>query len=105
MDAQAWQRRGDDQQTSYLPDREERFAALLDVVEVACGSAPLVLDLAGGTGSLSRRLLARLPKVRSVVADVDPVLLELARRTFEGDDEVGLAWRGLGDALVVGRRG
>lgn len=71
-----------------MPDRELRFAAMLDVVEVACGAKPKVLDLAGGTGSITRRVLARFPQAESVLVDLDPALLALAARTFEGDARV-----------------
>jgi SAM-dependent methyltransferase len=85
MDWESWQQRWDLQQQAYLPDREERFAAMLDAVEAACGPAPRMLDLAGGTGSITRRLLARLPQATSVVLDVDAALLTIARGSL-GDD-------------------
>ncbi|HST81181.1 MAG TPA: class I SAM-dependent methyltransferase [Kineosporiaceae bacterium] len=85
MNWESWQQRWDRQQQAYLPDREERFAAMLDAVEAACGPAPRVLDLAGGTGSITRRLLARLPQATSVVLDVDAALLTIARGSL-GDD-------------------
>ncbi|MGB9376554.1 MAG: SAM-dependent methyltransferase, partial [Mycobacteriales bacterium] len=66
MDWEFWQQSWDAQQQAYLPDREERFVAMLDAVESACGDAPRVLDLAGGTGSITRRLLARSPRATSV---------------------------------------
>lgn len=52
-DWQAWQSSGDRQQEWYIPDREERFRAMLDTVEVLAGSEPKALDLACGTGSIS----------------------------------------------------
>src|SRR4051794_8762635 len=85
MDWESWQQRWDLQQQAYLPDREERFSAMLDAVEAACGPAPRVLDLAGGTGSITRRLLRRLPAATSVVLDVDAALLTIARGSL-GDD-------------------
>jgi len=115
MDFEHWQLRWDLQQESYMPDREARFAAMLDVLEAALpagvthggdahGSealesgtpaggalsrgAPRVLDLAGGTGSITRRVLARFPQATSVVVDVDPALLAIASGTFEGDRRV-----------------
>ncbi len=88
MDWTAWQQRWDAQQHAYLPDREERFTAVLDAVEAACGRAPRVLDLAGGTGSITRRVLARFPAATSVVLDVDAALLAIARGTFAGDPRV-----------------
>jgi SAM-dependent methyltransferase len=101
MDWESWQLSFDAQQETYLPDREERFAAMLDAVEAACGSTPRVLDLAGGTGSITRRLLARLPRATSVVLDVDAALLAIARGSFDADERVRIcpadlatpAWR------------
>ncbi len=88
MDWNGWQQRWDDQQQAYLPDREERFTAVLDAVEAACGTAPRVLDLAGGTGSITRRALVRFPAATSVVLDIDAALLTIARGTFDGDPRV-----------------
>ncbi len=61
---------------------------MLDAVEAACGSEPRLLDLAGGTGSITRRVLARFPAAPSVVLDIDAALLAIARGTFEGDPRV-----------------
>ena len=62
-----------------MPDREHRIAAMLDTVSAVAGSSgPRVLDLAGGTGSITLRALARFPTVESTVIDQDPVLLALA---------------------------
>ncbi len=85
MDFEQWQTRWDAQQSAYLPDREQRFDTMIDVVEAIAGRAPRVLDLAGGTGSISRRLLARLPAASSVILDVDPVLLTIASGSFAAD--------------------
>ncbi|MFG3257585.1 class I SAM-dependent methyltransferase [Streptomyces sp. NPDC048172] len=85
-DWQAWQRSWDRQQEWYMPDREERFRVMLDVVEAVAGPEPVVLDLACGTGSITGRLLERLPGARSTALDLDPVLLSIARGTFEGDE-------------------
>lgn len=83
--AAAWQESWDRQQRCYMPDREERFAAMIDVVEaVTAGRAPVVLDLAGGTGSISLRLLRRRPDARTTLLDVDPVLLAIARASVDG---------------------
>ncbi|GII65867.1 methyltransferase [Sphaerisporangium krabiense] len=76
--AQNWITRWDRQQEGYLPDREERFTALIDAVEAGAGrSDPLVLDLGCGPGSLSSRLLDRLPGATVVAIDADPLLLAL----------------------------
>lgn len=83
IDAAAWQRSWDQQQAAYLPDREERFAAMLDAVEAVTGPAPAILDLAGGTGSITLRALRRLPAATTTVLDVDPVLLAIARASLD----------------------
>lgn len=83
-DWQAWQNSWDRQQEWYLPDREERFRVMLDMVEALVGPEPRVLDLACGTGSISDRLLKRFPKAESVGVDLDPALLAIAEGYFEG---------------------
>jgi SAM-dependent methyltransferase len=95
--AETWQRSWDEQQQGYMPDREARLDALLDVVEAVGGSTPLVLDLACGTGSISRRLLKRFPGARSIAVDVDPALLTIARATFAGDHRVRVVRADLSD--------
>jgi ubiquinone/menaquinone biosynthesis C-methylase UbiE len=87
-DWQSWQRSWDVQQAAYMPDREERFTALLDTVEAAVGPKPRVLDLACGTGSISLRLLKRFPHATSVAVDLDPALLRIAEGTFDGEERV-----------------
>jgi SAM-dependent methyltransferase len=84
LDPVAWQESWDRQQEAYLPDREERFTALLDTVAAtADGPGPAVLDLAGGTGSISLRVLRRFPYATTTLLDVDPVLLTIARESLD----------------------
>ncbi|WP_049563201.1 class I SAM-dependent methyltransferase [Nonomuraea sp. SBT364] len=80
--ALAWLARWDRQQEGYLPDREERFTALIDAVEALDRPDPLVIDLGCGPGSLAARLLERLPKARVVAVDADPLLLGLGRAAY-----------------------
>lgn len=81
--AHEWITRWDRQQEGYLPDREERFTVLIDAVEAHVGRAdPLVLDLGCGPGSLSARLLDRLPRATVVAVDADPLLLALGRACY-----------------------
>ncbi|MDF5757901.1 class I SAM-dependent methyltransferase [Spongiactinospora sp. TRM90649] len=81
--AHDWIARWDLQQEGYLPDREERFTALVDAVEAAAGRPdPLVLDLGCGPGSLAVRLLSRLPRATVIALDVDPLLLSLGRSGY-----------------------
>jgi len=76
--APAWQESWDRQQEAYLPDREHRLTAVLDVVDaVTDDGVPRILDLAGGTGSISLRALARFPGAQVTLLDLDPVLLAI----------------------------
>jgi SAM-dependent methyltransferase len=87
--AQTWIARWDRQQEGYLPEREERFEALIDAVEAAAGRPdPLVLDLGCGPGSLGARILDRLPGATVVAVDTDPLLLALGQAGYS--DRPGL---------------
>jgi SAM-dependent methyltransferase len=79
LDWQEWLHRWDTQQTAYLPDRETRFRAMLEVLEVLMPANFVAVDLACGPGSLSQRLLAYFPAARCVAVDLDPVLLAIGR--------------------------
>ncbi|MEV6208955.1 class I SAM-dependent methyltransferase [Kitasatospora sp. NPDC051914] len=92
-----WQHSWDRQQEWYLPDREERFRVMLDLVEATAGPAPRVLDLACGTGSISERLLARFPAAVSTGVDVDPALLAIARGHFADEPRLTLVTADLND--------
>jgi SAM-dependent methyltransferase len=90
MDWQAWLDRWDAQQTRYVPEREDRFGVIADVVAAAAGEHPRVLDLGCGPGSLSLRLLDRLPGAEVLAVDADPVLLALGRHA--AGPRAGLTW-------------
>jgi SAM-dependent methyltransferase len=76
--AQRWLQRWDAQQEHNIPDREERFRVVIDVVRATVGTGPAdVVDLGCGPGSLSARLAAALPDVTVVGVDADPLLLGL----------------------------
>ncbi|MFI5753813.1 class I SAM-dependent methyltransferase [Streptomyces sp. NPDC051569] len=96
-DWHGWQESWDRQQEWYLPDREERFRVMLDMVEATVGPEPRVLDLACGTGSITDRLLRRLPGATSTGVDLDPALLAIARGYFAGDDRVSFVTADLKD--------
>ncbi|MEU8707180.1 class I SAM-dependent methyltransferase [Streptomyces sp. NPDC048565] len=102
-DWQSWQKSWDRQQEWYMPDREERFRVMLDMVEAVVGPEPRVLDLACGTGSITDRLLGRFPGASSTGVDLDPALLAIARGTFEGDDRVTFVTADLKDAAWTER--
>jgi trans-aconitate methyltransferase len=78
--ATRWLQRWDAQQERYVPDREERFRVVIDVVREVAGGGPAgVVDLGCGPGSLSKRLVEALPEVRVVGVDADPLLLGLGQ--------------------------
>ena len=78
--ALSWLDRWDRQQEQYLADREERFTVIGDVLEAARDRPDLlIVDLGGGPGSLSARLLDRFAEATVVAIDADPLLLGLAR--------------------------
>lgn len=78
--ATRWLQRWDAQQERYVPDREERFRVVIDVVASVAGDGPAsVVDLGCGPGSLSQRLTEALPGVQVVGVDADPLLLGLGR--------------------------
>lgn len=64
-----WLETWDEQQAHYLQHRDEAY----DVVSSLVGDGRRVLDLAGGTGALARRIGGEV-----TVLDNDPVLLHLA---------------------------
>ncbi|WP_432832116.1 class I SAM-dependent methyltransferase [Dactylosporangium sp. CA-092794] len=88
LDSRAWQESWDRQQEAFMPDREHRFTAMLDVVDAvlpdAAERSARILDLAGGTGSIALRALARFPSAEVTVADLDPALLAIADASLAG---------------------
>ncbi|MYT75769.1 MULTISPECIES: class I SAM-dependent methyltransferase [unclassified Streptomyces] len=96
-DWQHWQTGWDRQQEWYMPDREERFRVMTDAVEAVAGRTPRVLDLACGTGSITDRLLRRLPDAEVTAVDIDPLLLTIARGHFSGERRVSFVVADLTD--------
>ncbi len=85
--ARDWIERWDRQQEESLPDREDRFTALINAVEEAADRPdPLVLDIGCGPGSLAVRLLDRLPRATVIGIDADPVSLTLGQAAYGGRD-------------------
>jgi SAM-dependent methyltransferase len=81
--ARGWIERWDRQQEESLPDREDRFTALIDAVQEGTGRAdPVVLDIGCGPGSLAVRLLGRLPQATVIAIDADPVSLTLGQAAY-----------------------
>ena len=88
LDGEAWLRRWDAQQQLHIPHREDRFAAITDTLAAFAGEGPRVIDLGSGPGSLSGRVLRRLPGAEIVALDADPVLLEIGRSAFADQSRV-----------------
>ena len=83
--ARGWVERWDRQQEESLPDREDRFTALIDAVQEGAGrDDPVVLDIGCGPGSLAVRLLGRLPRATVIAIDADPVTLALGQAAYAG---------------------
>jgi SAM-dependent methyltransferase len=102
-DARAWIDRWDAQQQSFLPDREERFTALIDAVQECAGRPdPLVLDLGCGPGSLATRLLRQIPAATVIAIDADPLLLALGRAAWNGQAGQGRGAAGPGSPGPAG---
>ena len=107
--ARDWIERWDRQQESGLPDREDRFTALIDAVQEGTGRPdPLVLDLGCGPGSLAVRLLDRMPRATVIGIDADPVSLALAEAAYSGRPglrlvDLDLRVPGWSARLVLGR--
>jgi SAM-dependent methyltransferase len=99
--ASAWQKSWDLLEEGLVPDREQRIAVLLDVVDAMVGGTPTVIDLACGTGTITCRLLERFPLARVVAVDIDPVLLTIASETFADDDRVRVVRADLRDPAWV----
>ncbi len=53
-----------------------------EVEAIAENPEPRLLDLAGGTGTITLRALARFPRLWATVVDLDPVLLTIAESTL-----------------------
>ncbi len=76
--------RWDAQQERYIARREDRFDIIIEAVRLQCGDAPTVIDLAGGPGSLGRRLLTALPGATVWSVDADPLLQTIGATAYDG---------------------
>ncbi|WP_409491076.1 class I SAM-dependent methyltransferase [Amycolatopsis sp. cmx-11-12] len=63
----------------YQPGRAQAIERMIELIATRCeGSAPRVLDVGGGTGTLCSRLLERVPRAEVTLVDLDPVMLKIA---------------------------
>jgi tRNA (cmo5U34)-methyltransferase len=73
-----------------IPDYDDMLDTGVEVLAALAAPAARVLDLGGGTGSLSAAVLQALPRARVTVLDVDVDMLAQARRRLAGfGDRVG----------------
>ncbi len=91
IDYHHWLQRWDEQQTRYLPEREERFTVMLDALAEILPPDFVALDLACGPGAISQRLLARFPQARTIALDYNPVLLHLGQQAL-GNLDGRISW-------------
>jgi SAM-dependent methyltransferase len=80
FDWPVWVTRWDRMQERYLVARAERFAVISHLIRDTQSSAPLILDLGCGTGSLMAALLESIPGAHVVGVDLDITLLILAEK-------------------------
>jgi SAM-dependent methyltransferase len=83
--AKTWVTGFEQQMAVFQPARQQAFVALLDVIDAHRSDLgrPRLLDLGGGAGSWSLQALRRWPDASITLADIDPVLLALARAGLE----------------------
>ncbi|MEJ3748535.1 class I SAM-dependent methyltransferase [Actinomycetes bacterium KLBMP 9797] len=75
-----WRRAWDAMMSTYLPDSEAALSAVFDTIQPRTPAArPHVLDLGGGPGTVTDRVLCRWPGAAVTLLDMDPVLPALAR--------------------------
>jgi len=91
IDWKNWLARWDAQQIGYLPEREARFEAMLDVLEFTLPENFIALDLACGPGAISQRVLNRFPEAQCIGVDLDPVLLTMGQNVL-GNMRGRLRW-------------
>jgi tRNA (cmo5U34)-methyltransferase len=71
----------------FIPHDDEMIETGVEALAALAPADSRVLDLGGGTGALSSAVLTGLPSARVTVLDVDPEMLDEARRrlaAFEG---------------------
>jgi SAM-dependent methyltransferase len=81
----------DASQTSFLLHREQRFEVMFEALEDLFADDLTAVDLGCGPGSLTSRLLSRLPRARVTAIDLDPVLVTVGRAVL-GDAGGRLVW-------------
>lgn len=73
-----WLRQRDVQHV-YIKNRERVFEVMFSFLDALLPPQITMLDLAASAGSISHRLLRLRPEARSVVVDIDPVMLTIGK--------------------------
>jgi tRNA (cmo5U34)-methyltransferase len=67
----------------FIPHYEDMLATGVELLAALAPPAARVLDLGGGTGALSAAVLGGRPEARVTLLDVDPAMLDEARRRLD----------------------
>jgi ubiquinone/menaquinone biosynthesis C-methylase UbiE len=80
IDWRTWIKRWDRMQDLYIPDRIERFDAIVQLMSATQRKVSRVLDVGCGTGSVMLHILKAFPDASVWGIDFDPTLLALAQK-------------------------
>ena len=86
-----WFQRWEQYMSAQVPDREGRFNAILQTIDLTLPLDFTALDLGCGPGSLTKRILDKFPKARCIAVDFDPVLMAIGQGAL-GDGGGRLEW-------------
>src|SRR6186997_3197268 len=68
----------------FIPYYDDMIATGVELLTALAPPAAHVLDLGGGTGALSSAVLEGMPEAHVTLLDVDPAMLDEARRRLAG---------------------
>ena len=65
------------------PDRFSRIDLMIDILDAQMPSPFTVLDLGAGPGSVSRRILGRIPRASVIALDVRPFFVRIGEPALD----------------------
>jgi len=77
----------EDMQDKYYPDRQQLYDFVVTLIPSVTGTEK-VLELFTGSGSLSKRVLDRIPGTRITAVDFDDIMLDMARYNLRDKKEM-----------------
>ncbi len=90
----------------FIPGYEEMIAEVVSILDGALDEAAHVVDLGAGTGALAGAILGGIPRVRVVLVDIDPDMLDVAAaRVAPHGERAELRCATFDDALAALRPG